>query len=152
MWSLDKVHKAGELAAAIAVVISLIFVGLEVRDNTVASEAGRNDRTESITTAPLQQQRHRNSRLNFIVIRRVVHQPCARPSLTDTSFRLRTGLINRATGTASNPFEKIDLCLIKCAPRRCKSLHARAHLGGITRFGRLKKLSFELLDDQPLEV
>jgi len=116
------------------------------------SNLGRNDRTESITTAPLQQQRHRNSRLNFIVIRRVVRQPCARPSLTDTSFRLRTGLINRATGTASNPFEKIDLCLIKCAPRRCKSLHARAHLGGITRFGRLKKLSFELLDDQPLEV
>ena len=39
MWSLNKVHQVGELVAAIAVVISLIFVGLEVRDNTVASEA-----------------------------------------------------------------------------------------------------------------
>ena len=39
MWSLDKVHKVGELTAAAAVIISLIFVGLEIRDNTVASEA-----------------------------------------------------------------------------------------------------------------
>ena len=39
MWSLDKVHKMGELIAAAAVIISLIFVGREIRDNTVASEA-----------------------------------------------------------------------------------------------------------------
>jgi hypothetical protein len=39
MWSLDKVHKVGELLAAVAVVISLIFVGLEIRENTVASQA-----------------------------------------------------------------------------------------------------------------
>ena len=39
MWSLSKMHQAAELVAAIAVVISLIFVGLQIRDNTVASEA-----------------------------------------------------------------------------------------------------------------
>ncbi len=39
MWSLDKIHKVGELAAAVAVVTSLIFVGLQIRDNTIASEA-----------------------------------------------------------------------------------------------------------------
>ncbi len=39
MWSLNKMHQVGELVAAIAVVISLIFVGLQIRDNTVASEA-----------------------------------------------------------------------------------------------------------------
>ncbi len=39
MWSLSKVHQIGELTAAIAVVISLIFVGLEIRDNTVATRA-----------------------------------------------------------------------------------------------------------------
>ncbi len=39
MWSLSKMHQAGELVAAIAVVISLIFVGLQIRDNTIASEA-----------------------------------------------------------------------------------------------------------------
>ncbi len=39
MWSLNKMHQVGELTAAIAVVISLVFVGLQVRDNTIASEA-----------------------------------------------------------------------------------------------------------------
>jgi hypothetical protein len=37
--SLDTMHKVGELVASIAVVISLIFVGLQVRDNTVATQA-----------------------------------------------------------------------------------------------------------------
>ena len=39
MWSLSKMHQAGELIAAIAVVISLIFVGLQIKDNTIATEA-----------------------------------------------------------------------------------------------------------------
>jgi len=39
MWSLNKTHQVGELIAAIAVVIFLVFVGLQVRDNTIASEA-----------------------------------------------------------------------------------------------------------------
>ena len=39
MWSLDKMHKVGELVASVAVIVSLIFVGLQVRDNTVASQA-----------------------------------------------------------------------------------------------------------------
>ena len=39
MWSLNKIHQIGELTAAVAVVISLVFVGLQIRDNTVASEA-----------------------------------------------------------------------------------------------------------------
>ncbi len=39
MWSLNKIHQIGELTAAVAVVISLIFVGLQIRDNTIASEA-----------------------------------------------------------------------------------------------------------------
>jgi hypothetical protein len=39
MWSLDRVHQVGELVAAIAVVISLVFVGIQIRDNTIASEA-----------------------------------------------------------------------------------------------------------------
>ena len=34
MWNLDKTHKIGELAAAIAVVLSLLFVGLEIRQNS----------------------------------------------------------------------------------------------------------------------
>ena len=34
MWTLEKTHKLGELAAAIAVVISLLFVGLEIRQNS----------------------------------------------------------------------------------------------------------------------
>jgi hypothetical protein len=34
MWSLKKMHRLGELAAAIAVVISLIFVGFEIRQNS----------------------------------------------------------------------------------------------------------------------
>ena len=33
MWSLNRIHKVGELIAAVAVVISLIFVGLEVQQN-----------------------------------------------------------------------------------------------------------------------
>lgn len=39
MWSLDRTHQVGELVAAIAVVISLVFVGIQIRDNTIASEA-----------------------------------------------------------------------------------------------------------------
>ena len=39
MWSLSKVHQVGELVAAAAVVVSLVFVGLQIRDNTIASEA-----------------------------------------------------------------------------------------------------------------
>ena len=39
MWSLSKIHQIGELVAAVAVVISLIFVGLEIRGNTIATEA-----------------------------------------------------------------------------------------------------------------
>jgi hypothetical protein len=39
MWSLSKTHQVGELIAAIAVVISLIFVGIQIRDNTIASKA-----------------------------------------------------------------------------------------------------------------
>ncbi len=39
MWSLSKMHQAGELIAAIAVVISLIFVGLQIKENTIATEA-----------------------------------------------------------------------------------------------------------------
>ena len=33
MWNLDRIHKIGELVAAIAVVISLLFVGIEVKQN-----------------------------------------------------------------------------------------------------------------------
>jgi hypothetical protein len=33
VWNLDKVHKVGELLAAVAVVISLLFVGYEIRQN-----------------------------------------------------------------------------------------------------------------------
>lgn len=33
MWTLKKAHRAGELAAAVAVVVSLIFVGFEVAQN-----------------------------------------------------------------------------------------------------------------------
>ena len=39
MWSLNKIHQIGELVAAVAVVVSLVFVGLQIRDNTIASEA-----------------------------------------------------------------------------------------------------------------
>ena len=35
---LDKIHKLGELAAAIAVVLSLVFVGYEVHQNSVAQK------------------------------------------------------------------------------------------------------------------
>ncbi len=31
MWNLDSIHKIGELVAAVAVVISLLFAGLEVQ-------------------------------------------------------------------------------------------------------------------------
>ena len=34
MWNLDSIHKVGELTAAVAVVISLVFVGIQVRQNT----------------------------------------------------------------------------------------------------------------------
>ena len=33
MWNLDKIHKVGELLAAIAVVLSLLFVGYEIQQN-----------------------------------------------------------------------------------------------------------------------
>ncbi len=33
MWNLDKIHKVGELIAATAVVVSLLFVGYEVQQN-----------------------------------------------------------------------------------------------------------------------
>jgi hypothetical protein len=39
MWSLNKMHQVGELIAAFAVVISLIFVGLQIKGNTIATEA-----------------------------------------------------------------------------------------------------------------
>ena len=39
MWNLDTVHKFSELLAAIAVIVSLIFVGLEVRQNTTAVQS-----------------------------------------------------------------------------------------------------------------
>ncbi len=38
MWNLDRVHKIGELIAAIAVVISLLFVGVEVQRNNQIQE------------------------------------------------------------------------------------------------------------------
>jgi hypothetical protein len=39
MWSLDKTHKITELIAAVAVIISLIFVGLQVKQNTTAVQS-----------------------------------------------------------------------------------------------------------------
>ena len=33
MWNLDRTHKVGELVAAAAVVLSLLFVGIEVQQN-----------------------------------------------------------------------------------------------------------------------
>jgi hypothetical protein len=33
MWKLGKIHKIGELVAAIAVVTSLLFVGIEIQQN-----------------------------------------------------------------------------------------------------------------------
>ena len=33
MWNLDRIHKIGELIAAVAVIISLIFVGIEIQQN-----------------------------------------------------------------------------------------------------------------------
>jgi len=33
MWNLDKIHKIGELVAASAVVLSLLFVGFEIQQN-----------------------------------------------------------------------------------------------------------------------
>ena len=38
MWNLDKIHKIGELAAAIAVVASLVFVGYEIQQNNAAQK------------------------------------------------------------------------------------------------------------------
>lgn len=39
MWTLDQFHKLAELLAALAVIISLVFVGLEVRQNTTAVQS-----------------------------------------------------------------------------------------------------------------
>jgi len=39
VWNLDTVHKLSELLAALAVVVSLVFVGLEVRQNTTAVQS-----------------------------------------------------------------------------------------------------------------
>jgi len=36
MWPLSKIHQVGELIAAVAVVISLVFVGYEVQQNSQA--------------------------------------------------------------------------------------------------------------------
>ncbi len=36
MWPLRKIHKVGELVAAVAVVVSLVFVGYEVQQNSQA--------------------------------------------------------------------------------------------------------------------
>jgi hypothetical protein len=45
MWSLVKIHQVGELVAAVAVVISLLFVGYEVQQN---SEAQTRTATEAV--------------------------------------------------------------------------------------------------------
>ena len=45
MWSLKKTHQVGELIAAVAVVISLVFVGYEVQQN---SEAQSQTATEAV--------------------------------------------------------------------------------------------------------
>ena len=45
MWSLKKTHQLGELIAAVAVVISLVFVGYEVQQN---SEAQSQTATEAV--------------------------------------------------------------------------------------------------------
>jgi len=39
MWTLKKMHRVGELVAAIAVVISLIFVGFEIRQNSTVVQS-----------------------------------------------------------------------------------------------------------------
>ena len=54
MWNLDSIHKIGELIAAIAVVISLMFVGLEVQQNNIiqnqmATRSLARDWTNAIT-------------------------------------------------------------------------------------------------------
>ena len=36
MWTLDKIHKVGELVAALAVVLSLLFVGYEIQQSNQA--------------------------------------------------------------------------------------------------------------------
>ena len=36
--NLDMIHKVGELTAAIAVVLSLLFVGYEVQQNSLAQK------------------------------------------------------------------------------------------------------------------
>jgi hypothetical protein len=38
MWSLDRIHKVGELAAAIAVVATLLFVAYEIQQNSAAQK------------------------------------------------------------------------------------------------------------------
>jgi len=39
VWNLDAVHKLTEVLAAIAVIVTLVFVGLEVRQNTTAVQS-----------------------------------------------------------------------------------------------------------------
>ena len=39
MWTLKKMHQVGELTAAVAVVLSLIFVGLEIRQSSATAQA-----------------------------------------------------------------------------------------------------------------
>ena len=55
MWPLSKVHQIGELIAAVAVVISLVFVGYEVQQNSqaqtgIATEAVVRDFVVAIRT------------------------------------------------------------------------------------------------------
>lgn len=39
VWSLEKAHKLAELIAAVSVIVSLIFVGLQVQQNTTAVQS-----------------------------------------------------------------------------------------------------------------
>ena len=48
MWPLSKLHQVGELAAAVAVVLSLIFVGYEVKQN---SDRQRQATTQTVINA-----------------------------------------------------------------------------------------------------
>ena len=55
MWQLKKIHQVGELIAAVAVVISLVFVGYEVQQNNqaqtrIATEAVVRDFVTAIRT------------------------------------------------------------------------------------------------------
>jgi hypothetical protein len=51
MWTLKQAHRVGELTAAVAVVISLIFVGIEVAQNNQIN-------IENFTQRTLSEQRH----------------------------------------------------------------------------------------------